>query len=228
MTHTKRFRNVLFDLDGTLTDPAEGIVRCIQHSLSTLQMACPPPEELTRYIGPPLREVFVAICRSADDILIERAVAVFRERFSTVGLFENIPYSEVPSMLQRLNSDSYRLFVATSKPQVFAERILQHFELANHFEEIQGNDLEGSLDNKSELLRELLVNRSLNPQETVMVGDRKHDVIAAKNNGLVSIGVTYGYGTPSELTAAGVDYICNSPTEVVSVICNASVLEILS
>jgi phosphoglycolate phosphatase len=228
VTDTKQFRNVLFDLDGTLTDPAEGIVRCIQHSLSTLQMACPPAEELTRYIGPPLREVFVAICRSADDILIERAVAVFRERFSTVGLFENIPYCEVPSMLQRLNSDSYRLFVATSKPQVFAERILQHFELADYFEEIQGNDLEGSLDDKSELLRELLVNRSLNPQETVMVGDRKHDVIAAKNNGLISIGVTYGYGTPSELTAAGVDYLCNSPTEVVSVICNASVLEILS
>jgi len=214
----KRFTNVLFDLDGTLTDPAEGIVRCIQYSLATLQISCPPAEELTRYIGPPLREVFISVCKSADDVLIERAVAVFRERFSTVGLFENIPYSEVPSMLQRLNSDAYRLFVATSKPQLFAERILQHFELANYFEEIHGNDLDGSLDNKSELLRELLVGRSLNPKETVMVGDRKHDVIAAKSNGLVSIGVTYGYGSPSELTEAGVDYLCHSPTEIVSLI----------
>ena len=214
----KRFTNVLFDLDGTLTDPAEGIVRCIQYSLATLQISCPPAEELTGYIGPPLREVFISVCKSVDDVLIERAVAVFRERFSTVGLFENIPYSEVPSMLQRLNSDAYRLFVATSKPQLFAERILQHFELANYFEKIHGNDLDGSLDNKSELLRELLVGRSLNPKETVMVGDRKHDVIAAKSNGLVSIGVTYGYGSPSELTEAGVDYLCHSPTEIVSLI----------
>jgi phosphoglycolate phosphatase len=225
---TKRFRNVLFDLDGTLTDPAEGIVRCIQHSLTTLQIACPPTEELIQYIGPPLRELFISVCGFADAVLIERAVAVFRERFSTVGLFENIPYSEVPSMLERLDSDSYRLFVATSKPQVFAERILEHFELADHFEEIHGNDLEGSLDDKSELLRELLMNRSLNPKETIMVGDRKYDVIAAKSNGLVSIGVTYGYGSSSELTAAGVDYLCHSPTEVVSVICSDSVLEIHS
>jgi phosphoglycolate phosphatase len=213
--------NVLFDLDGTLTDPAEGIVRCIQHALATLQISCPPDEELARYIGPPLRETFISLCKSADHVFIERAIAIFRERFSTVGLFENIPYSEVPSMLQRLSSDSYRLFVATSKPQVFAERILQHFGLADHFEKICGNDLEGNLDDKAELLRQLLVSRSLDPTETLMVGDRKHDVIAARRNGLISIGVTYGYGSPSELTDAGVDYLCDSPTEVASVICNA-------
>lgn len=215
----KRFANVLFDLDGTLTDPAVGIVRCIQHSLARLQISCPPAEELTRYIGPPLREVFVSVCNSADEVLIERAVAVFRERFSTVGLFENIPYPDVPSMLLRLNRDSYRLFVATSKPQVFAERILKHFSLSDHFEEIHGNDLEGRLDDKAELIRELLVNRSLDPKETMMVGDRKHDVIAAKSNGLASIGVTYGYGSSDELLAAGADYLCHSPADVVSLIC---------
>jgi phosphoglycolate phosphatase len=213
--------NVLFDLDGTLTDPAQGIVRCIQYSLARLQVSCPPEDELKSYIGPPLRQTFISLCNSADHVLIEHAIAIFRERFSTVGLYENIPYSDVPTMLQQLNSDSYRLFVATSKPKVFAERILQHFELADHFEEICGNDLEGSLDDKAELLRQLLVNRSLDPKETVMVGDRKHDVIAAKSNGLISIGVTYGYGSPSELTDAGVDYLCDSPTEVASVICNA-------
>jgi phosphoglycolate phosphatase len=211
--------NVLFDLDGTLTDPAEGIVRCIQHALASLQISCPPDHELTGYIGPPLRQTFIALCKSADHVLIEDAIAIFRERFSTVGLFENVPYSEVPSMLQQLNSDSYRLFVATSKPQVFAERILQHFGLADHFEEICGNDLEGSLDDKAELLRRLLVNRCLDPKETVMVGDRRHDVIAAKSNGLVSVGVTYGYGSSGELIEAGVDYLCASPTEVASVIC---------
>src|SRR5215470_14406502 len=111
--------NVLFDLDGTLTDPAEGIVRCIQHSLTKLEIACPPADELKRYIGPPLRGVFASICNSVDEILIERAVAAFRERFSTVGLFENTPYPEVANMLSELQSNSFRLFVATSKPQVF-------------------------------------------------------------------------------------------------------------
>jgi len=217
--------NVLFDLDGTLTDPAQGIVRCIKYSLATLQLSCPPDDELTSYIGPPLRQTFISLCNSADGVLIERAIAIFRERFSTVGLFENIPYSEVPNMLQQLNSDSYRLFVATSKPQVFAERILQHFGLADHFEEICGNDLEGRLDDKAELLRQLLVNRSLDPTETVMVGDRKHDVIAAKKNDLISVGVTYGYGSSVELIEAGVDYLCHSPTEVVSLISNGSVLD---
>ena len=127
----KKIRNVLFDLDGTLTDPAEGIVRCIQHSLSTLDIYCPPAEELTRYIGPPLREVFVSICESTDETLVERAVTVFRERFSTIGLYENTPYADVPRMLTTLRSD-YQLFVATSKPQVYAEKILNHFSLADH------------------------------------------------------------------------------------------------
>ncbi|HEV8370830.1 MAG TPA: HAD hydrolase-like protein [Pyrinomonadaceae bacterium] len=212
----RKLTNVLFDLDGTLTDPAEGIVRCIQHSLTTLNICCPPPEELTRYIGPPLREVFGLVCNSSDDLLVERAVAVFRERFSTIGLFENTPYTDVSQMLIELRSKAYQLFVATSKPQVFAEKILRHFSLADHFIEIHGNDLEGRLDDKAELLRELLERRELRAEETIMVGDRKHDVIAAKRNGVMSLGVTYGYGTKDELVEAGVDYLCHSPLEVVS------------
>ena len=206
--------NILFDLDGTLTDPAEGIVRCIQHSLTTLNICCPPPEELTRYIGPPLREVFVSVCNSSDAHLVERAVEVFRERFSTIGLFENTPYADVSQMLTELSS--YRLFVATSKPQVFAEKILRHFSLADHFVEIQGNDLEGRLDDKAELLKELLERRELRVEETIMVGDRKHDVIAAKRNGVMSLGVTYGYGSKEELVEAGADYVCGTPLEVVA------------
>ena len=211
-----KLTNVLFDLDGTLTDPAEGIVRCIQHSLSTLNICCPPPEELTRYIGPPLRETFASVCKSSDAHLIERAVAVFRERFSTIGLFENAPYADVSQMLIELNSKSYRLFVATSKVQVFAERILRHFSLAEHFVEIHGNDLEGSLDDKADLLKELLERRELRPEETIMVGDRKHDVIAAKKNGILSLGVTYGYGSRDELVEAGADYLCDAPLKVVA------------
>ena len=204
--------NILFDLDGTLTDPAEGIVRCIQHSLTTLNHDCPPSEELTRYIGPPLRDAFVSICNSSDEVFIERAVAIFRERFSTKGMFENVPYAEVSEMLTDL--DSYQLYVATSKPQVYAEKILKHFSLADHFIEIHGNDLAGRLDDKADLVRELLERRGLVPEETIMVGDRKHDVIAAKKNGIVSLGVAYGYGSKEELVGAGVDYLCNSPAQV--------------
>jgi phosphoglycolate phosphatase len=224
----KPISNVLFDLDGTLTDPADGIVRCIQHSLTSLEIPCPPAEDLTCHIGPPLREVFGSICNSGDEALIERAVTVFRERFSTVGLFENTPYPEVVNMLQELQSNSFRLFVATSKPQVFAERILQHFSLADRFEVIHGNDLEGRLDDKAELVRELLVRSSLDPAETIMVGDRKHDVIAAKKNGLFSVGVTYGYGSSEELIEAGVDCICHSPSEVATYIRSAGVVERVS
>ena len=208
--------NILFDLDGTLTDPAEGIVRCIQHSLCVLEIDCPSYEELTRFIGPPLREVFVTVCGSSDPELIERAVAVFRERFSTIGLFENTPYTSVSQMLQELSD--HQLYVATSKPQVYAEKILKHFSLADHFIEIHGNDLEGKLDDKADLLQELLNRHGLVPGNTIMVGDRKHDCIAAKRNGLLSLGVTYGYGTREELTAAGVDYLCDSPAEVVQTI----------
>src|SRR4029078_8149252 len=153
-----KIRNVLFDLDGTLTDPAEGIVRCIQHSLNTLEIPCPAPDELTRYIGPPLREVFVTICNSKDKLLIERAISVFRERFSTVGLFENTPYDQVSEMLTSLG-ENYKLFVAPSKPQLYAEKILHHFSLNQHFIEIHGNDLAGRLDYKAELLTELIERR---------------------------------------------------------------------
>ena len=210
-------RNVLFDLDGTLTDPAEGIVRCIQHSLTTLNISSPPAEELTRYIGPPLREVFGSICNSSDEVLIEHAVGVFRERFSTIGLFENSPYNQVPQMLNALEG-RYKLFVATSKPQVYAERILAHFSLADHFVEIHGNDLDGRLDDKADLVKELIDRRELVPEETIMVGDRKHDVIAARKNRVTSLGVTYGYGSRDELIQAGVEYICGAPLGVVKVI----------
>ncbi len=212
----KRIRNILFDLDGTLTDPAEGIVRCIQYSLETLNLRCPSFTELTSYIGPPLRQSFTAICNSSDEDLIERAVSLYRERFSTIGLFENTVYADVPQMLAELQAMSYRLFVATSKPKVYAEKILQHFSLGRYFVEIHGNELDGRLDDKAELIRELLEKHMLSSNETIMVGDRKHDVIAAKRNAVSSLGVTYGYGSKAELVEAGVERFCHKPLEIVS------------
>ncbi len=209
-------RNVLFDLDGTLTDPGPGIVRCLQYSLEGLGVRCPPAGELASYIGPPLRRTFAAVCETSDEALIERAVSLYRGRFSTVGLFENAVYADVPRMLGELRAASYRLFVATSKPGVYAERILRHFSLDGYFDEVCGSELDGRFEDKAELLAALLERRGLPPGQTVMVGDRKDDVHAARGNALRSLGVTYGYGSEEELKGAGADALCPSPLDVVS------------
>jgi phosphoglycolate phosphatase len=209
-------KNILFDLDGTLTDPKEGITGCIRYALERLSQPCPSTDELASFIGPPLRETFASICIPVDDeTLVERAVSLFRERFSTIGLYENQVYEGVPEMLSKLRPLSYRLFVATSKPEIYARKILDHFSLASHFVEIHGNELNGRLDDKADLLTELIERHALIPSETVMVGDRQHDIIAAKRNGLLSLGVTYGYGPREELQEAGADLLCDSPAEVV-------------
>jgi phosphoglycolate phosphatase len=209
-------RNILFDLDGTLTDPKEGITGCIRYALERLSQPCPSTDELASFIGPPLRETFASICIPVDDeTLVERAVALFRERFSTIGLYENQVYEGVPEMLSKLRPLSYRLFVATSKPEIYARKILDHFSLASHFVEIHGNELNGRLDDKADLLAELIEGHGLVSSETLMVGDRKHDIIAAQRTGVLSLGVTYGYGSREELEEAGADFICDSPADIV-------------
>jgi phosphoglycolate phosphatase len=213
-----KIKNILFDLDGTLTDPAEGIIKCYQYSLGRLNKQCPPPEELAAFIGPPIRATFAAALQSSDTSLIEQAVSLYRERFSTIGLFENKVYEGVPKMLEELQTRGYKLFVATSKPEVFAERVLSHFSLDSYFIKVHGNELNGRLDDKAELVSELLTQYRLRPEESVMVGDRRHDIAAAKGNRMSSIGVTYGYGSEEELVEAGADRICHNPAELVSLI----------
>lgn len=220
----KQIKNILFDLDGTLTDPAEGITRCIQYSLERLGMTCPPIANLYSYIGPPLRQTFEVLCESSDGAVIEEAVALFRERFASVGLFENSVYEGVPEMLGTGQSCGYSLFVATSKPTAYAERILEHFSLSASFVRVHGNDLDGRLDDKADLIGELIAEHGLNPAETIMVGDRKHDVIAAKRHGVFTIGVTYGYGSAEELNSAGADLLCHSPRDVAEQIGRGKVL----
>jgi phosphoglycolate phosphatase len=213
-----RIQNILFDLDGTLSDPADGIIKCYQYSLGRLNRDCPAPEELAAFIGPPIRQTFAAALQSTDQSLIEQAVAIYRERFSTIGLFENSVYAGVPEMLGELQAAGYELFVATSKPQVFAERVLRHFSLDGYFIEVHGNELDGRLDDKAELVAELMARHRLSPGETMMVGDRWHDIAAAKSNGISSVGVTYGFGSEEELTKAGADRICHRPADIVRLI----------
>lgn len=207
-------KNLLFDLDGTLTDPIEGMARCFHHALEQMNAPLPTRAELQLHIGPPLRSTFSLILKTTDAALVEKAVVLYRERFSTVGMFENEVFAGVPEMLATLKASSKKLFVATSKVQAYTERILKHFDLFDYFDGIYGSAPDGHLDNKADLIRHILASQSLNANETLMVGDRKYDIEGAKQNDCFAAGVTYGYGSVEELREAGADYLCHSPREV--------------
>lgn len=207
-------RNVLFDLDGTLTNPIEGMIRCFHYALERMSEPLPTRDELQLHIGPPLRSTFSQILKTADEANIEKAVSLYRERFAAAGMFENEVYEGVPEMLAALKSSRKRLFVATSKVHVYTHEILKHFELNGYFDGVYGSELDGRLDNKSDLIRHLLASESLVPGETLMIGDRKYDIKGAKENNCFAAGVTYGYGSMEELTEAGADYLCHRPSDV--------------
>ena len=198
----ERIKNVLFDLDGTLTDPAEGITNALMHAQRRLGMAVSPREDLYVFIGPPLIETFMSewgLTRAES----EQALVYYREHFSTKGLFENVPYEGIGQALAELKGAGLRLFVATSKPEPLSLRILEHFDLLPYFEAVAGSTMDEQRTKKGEVIAYALQTFHLDPAETVMVGDRKHDVIGARENGLPCLGVLYGYGSREELTAAG-------------------------
>jgi phosphoglycolate phosphatase len=211
-------RNLLFDLDGTLTDPAEGITRCYQFALDGLGHPTLPRAELLRFIGPPMRENFAALLGAGDRELIERAVTLYRERFARVGLYENEVYPGVCEMLETLRAADFRLFVATSKVTEYSVRILEHFHLAEFFVSVHGATPDGSLDDKAKLIARLLRLEEIDAAESFMIGDREHDIRAASRNGVRSLGVTYGYGSHAELKATGANFICDTPSEVAALL----------
>jgi phosphoglycolate phosphatase len=207
---------LLFDLDGTLTDPRQGIIGCLKYALQHLGRSCPPDEVLVSFIGPPLRGTFSVLLESADTALIEDALTLYRQRFADAGMYENRIYEGVPEMLERVRLMTTALFVATGKPAVYAERIVKYFGLASHFAGVYGPRLDGQLENKTDLLAHLLATERLPAAGAIMVGDRAADIIAAKVNGVHSIGVLWGYGSEAELRAAGADQLCLSPWELTS------------
>lgn len=212
-------RNVLFDLDGTLTDPAEGITRCYAHALERLGRTPPARADLLRFIGPPMRENFAATLGAEDREMIERAVLLYRERFASVGLYENELYPGVREMLASLRAGGLRLSVATSKLTEYASRILEHFRIAEFFDSVHGTTPDGGqLDDKAELVARLLRVEGIDAAGSFMVGDREHDIRAARRNRVRSVGVTYGYGSRAELEAAGADFILNAPAEVAALL----------
>jgi len=206
--------HLLLDLDGTLTDPKEGIVRSIQYALRKMGRPVLNSEDLDWCIGPPLRELFSKLIDSTDEALIEQTVAVFRERFATTGKYENQVYPGVAEMLTQLAQAGYNLYLATAKAAVYSRDILEHFDLSQYFDGIYGSELDGRLSNKSELIEMILEQEAIQPERAMMIGDRRHDIEGAKHNGVRTGGVTYGYGSAEELTAAGADILFHSPAEI--------------
>lgn len=212
MTTSGARRVLLVDLDGTLTDPTEGIIGCFQCALEALGRTPPPAADLTWIIGPPLRQSFAEALGAAGDP--EEALSIYRGRYSTEGLFEAAVYDGVRETLAKLDAGGTRLFLCTSKPVVYAGRILRHFDLHRHFEGVYGAELDGRYEDKGDLIAHILEDRGLDAGDCGMWGDRRHDVVAARRHAIPTLGALWGYGGERELRDAGAAALCASPGEV--------------
>jgi phosphoglycolate phosphatase len=201
---------VYIDLDGTLTDPFEGISNCIAYAMQRLGEARPEDVDMRRFIGPPLLDTFTELLGSQR---APRALEYYRERFGDTGWLENAVYPGIPEALAAMTAAGHRCFVATSKPRVFARRIIEHFELSPYFAAVYGSELDGTRTDKTDLLRFAAAERSA-ARESVMIGDRHHDVVGAINNGFQAIGATWGYGTADELLGAGAGILATVPEQL--------------
>ena len=198
-----QYQTILFDLDGTLTDSAPGILNSVRHACRTLALPLPDEATLRRFLGPPLPASFRELM-GLDEAGAARAVAAFREYYPEKGIFENEVYPGIPELLADLKAAGKTVVMATSKPEAFARRIMEHFGLDGHFDAICGATMDETRTDKAEVVAYALRTAGISStQGVVMVGDREHDVNGAAKNGLPCIGVVYGYGTAEELTAAG-------------------------
>lgn len=209
------YKAILFDLDGTLTESGEGITKSVQYALEKLGKPEEDLDALKVFVGPPLMEQFMKYA-DLDEETARRAVEIYRERYSTIGIFENRPYPGVAHMLEELKKKGYVLAVASSKPEYFVKKILAHFELEEYFEEAVGSEMNGSRTNKTEVIEETLRRLHLenHRNQVLMVGDKEHDILGARKAGVECLAVSYGYGTMEELTEAKPLQIADSAEEV--------------
>ncbi len=204
-------KHILFDLDGTLTDPKEGIINSVRYALRAYMDAVPAADELMGFIGPPLQDSFMDFL-GVDRAEAVRAVEIYREYFADKGIYENRAMDGMTDLLERLKASGRTLAVATSKPQIFAERVIKQYGMEPYFEVLVGSELDGRRTRKSEVILEAM--RLLGAKTAVMVGDRRHDIIGAKEAGIPSVGVRFGYADEGELEAAGADYIAATVEEL--------------
>ncbi len=206
---------IFFDLDGTLTDSGEGIINCAQLALRHFGLPVPSREEMRVFVGPPLDQSFIKHGVPADKT--DEAIRVYRSRYTTVGKFENFPYPGIREMLVQLKDQGHRLFVATSKPEGMSVEILEKFELAQYFELICGATLDGTRSKKEDVIRYLL-DQTGDMDHIIMVGDTKFDVLGAKEHGIPTIGVSWGYGTVEDMVDAGAAAIADTPTQLMDLL----------
>lgn len=203
----KQYKYLLLDLDGTITDSETGITRCVEYALNHFGIQVDDLRELSPFIGPPLLDSFKDFYNFTDE---QAAIAVekYRERYEKKGILENKLYPGIGEFLAEARLKDKIVILATSKPEIFAKRILDYFELSNYFSFVAGSGLDGSLHTKTDVTDYILQsNKIIDLSSVVMIGDRKHDIIGAKNVGIDSIGVLYGFGDYKELSEAGADYI---------------------
>ena len=214
-------RIILFDLDGTLTDSAEGILKSVRIVLTHYGIEVPEGDDLHAFIGPPLRDTFRRYGVPADEV--ENAVKLYRQRYFSIGKFENTPYPGVAELLRHLREDGHRLYVATSKPEDLAVEILHHFGLDIFFDRITGALLSGGRDSKESVISYLFGTLGVSPSESgaIMIGDTAFDVIGARRNGLEAVAVSWGYGTREELLAAGATRIVDTVDELYAALTEA-------
>lgn len=226
-----KYKYLLFDLDGTLTDPKEGITKSVQYALKSFGIEEPDLEKLTPFIGPPLKGSFMEFY-GFDEVQAEEAVEKYREWFTPKGIFQNMVYEGIPQMLKTLREHGKVLAVASSKPQGFVEQILEHFAIREYFSVVVGSCMDGTRVRKEEVVEEALRQLGMAadgrnvhavPQEpavsgTVMIGDRKFDIEGGKEYGLVTVGVSFGYAGEGELESAGADYVVDTVGELLGVL----------
>lgn len=210
----KSYQNILFDLDGTLTDSSLGITNSVAYALEKYSIEVQDKAELLKFIGPPLAESFEVYCGfSKDDA--NRAVAYYREYYRDKGLFENAVYDGIKDLLDDLSTHGKTMLVATSKPEVFARQILEHFQLSDYFSYIAGSLLDGTRVKKSDVIAYALTSAALDDKaSTIMIGDREHDILGAHRVGIDSIGVLFGYGDRAELETAQATYIAERVSDI--------------
>lgn len=212
------YRTILFDLDGTLTDPGEGITNSVAYALEKWNISVKERSELYKFIGPPLKDSFMDFYSFSEEAA-EQAVVYYREYFRETGIFQNEVYGGVEKMLEELKASGRKMILATSKPEEFAVRILEHFHLAQYFDFIGGASMDGARSRKADVICYALKACGIEAlSEAVMVGDRKHDILGAAEAGLDSVGVLYGYGDEKELREAGATYLAERVEDIIGLV----------
>lgn len=207
------YNTILFDLDGTLTDPAVGITNSVAYALERYGIKVEDRKSLYSFIGPPLNDSFVKYYAFTPEKAME-AIWVYREYFRDKGIFENEVYEGIPELLEKIKKSGRKIVLATSKPEEFAVRILEHFDLAKYFDVVAGASMDEKRNKKGDVIKYAMEKGSFTAEEAVMIGDREHDIYGARENGIPSIGVLFGYGDREELEKAGADMIADRVADI--------------